>query len=189
MADYNVSLIAQLKKLMDEGEVTGLDKIDMRKLQKIYALVDKETLKKDTTKLTSKSSPEAIFKAIKRGYHVLTKYNPEETKSFQKRKQSLILNAPEKSKVHAPRKMKSLMKQYVGSSNMSESSLSSKKRFAKIDHTNSLNLSNLIRQTEHYNSKKPQNLEYLGKQCTGYQQGSMPTKLKFVPSKSYASIR
>lgn len=54
-----------IKKWIEESEVKKISQIDMQKLRQIYQTVDKETKKKDTTKITSKSSPDAIMNAVK----------------------------------------------------------------------------------------------------------------------------
>jgi hypothetical protein len=54
-----------IKKWIEESEIKKISQIDMQKLRQIYQTVDKETKKKDTTKITSKSSPDAIMNAVK----------------------------------------------------------------------------------------------------------------------------
>jgi hypothetical protein len=53
------------EKWISKSEIKNVSQIDVNKLRKIYETIDKEIKKKDTTRITAKSSPDAIINAVK----------------------------------------------------------------------------------------------------------------------------
>lgn len=65
MQDLKIGSREYFEKWISKSEINNVSQIDVDKLRKIYETVDKETKKKDTTRITSKSSPDAIINAVK----------------------------------------------------------------------------------------------------------------------------
>ena len=84
MNDGNLNAFQYVKQLIDDNEIQGLSQIDIDKLRAIYQTVDKETQKKDITKITSRSSAAAIINALQNGYKLETNYDPRKFKSLVK---------------------------------------------------------------------------------------------------------
>ena len=84
MNDNHKTEYQSTNNLIENIELQGLSQIDIEKLRLIYQTVDKETQKKDVTKITSRSSADAIMNALRSGYKLVTDYDPSKYKSLVK---------------------------------------------------------------------------------------------------------
>jgi len=72
-------------KWIEQSEIKNRSQIDVKKLKQIYNTIDKETQKKDTTRITSKSSPDAIINAVSCGYGLTLDYKSQHMNSVRKK--------------------------------------------------------------------------------------------------------